>query len=428
MRVLLVGSGGREHALAWALQRSEAVERLFSAPGNPGTAALGENRPRIAAEDVEDLLALAKQERVDLTVVGPERPLIHAAVVDRFREEGLRIYGPLAAAARLEGSKAFADEFLARYGLSRKWFEVFDAPEPARKLVRERGLPVVIKADGDAFGKGVKVCATLEEADDWIDRCLVQKEFGVAGERLVIEQCLSGPEVSVQVFTDGEHFLPMVPAQDYKRIGDGDQGPNTGGMGCYSPVPVLDDATLRHILDNLVAPTLRHMAEEDAPVTGTLYAGCMLTESGPELLEFNCRFGDPETQVVLPRLASDFAEILQATTEGRLDEITPQWSPERAVCVVIASGGYPGDYEKGQPITGLEAAEATGALVFHAGTTRDGSRLVTAGGRVLGVTGLGGSFADARRSAYAGVDAINFEGCYARRDIALRAEQGEGSA
>jgi phosphoribosylamine---glycine ligase len=428
MRVLLVGSGGREHALAWALQRSEGVEHIFTAPGNPGTGALGENRPQTAAEDVDGLLRLAHDERIGLTVVGPERPLIHAAIVDRFREEGLRIYGPLAAAARLEGSKAFADEFLSRYGLSHKWFEICDAPEPARKLVRARGLPVVIKADGDAFGKGVKVCTTLEEADDWIDRCLVQKEFGVSGERIVIEQCLAGQEVSVQVFSDGEHFLPMVPAQDYKRIGDGDAGPNTGGMGCYSPVPVLDDLTLHHILENLVAPTIKHMAEEDTPVTGTLYAGCMLTESGPELLEFNCRFGDPETQVVLPRLTSDFLEILQAATEGRLDEIAPEWSPQRAVCVVIASGGYPGDYEKGKPLTGIEAAEATGALVFHAGTARDGSRLVTAGGRVLGVTGLGGSFADARRCAYAGVDAISFEGCYSRRDIALRAEQGEGSA
>jgi phosphoribosylamine---glycine ligase len=425
MKVLIVGSGGREHALAWSLARSASVTQIFTAPGNPGTGQAGRNLPQFAANDVEDLLDFVQVEGIDLTVVGPERPMIHEAIVDRFREAGLRIYGPLAAAARLEGSKSFADEFLARHGLTHKWFQVFDAPAPAQEFLRKQGLPVVIKADGDAFGKGVKVCATLEEADEWIDRCLVQEEFGAAGERIVIEQCLSGPEVSVQVFTNGETFIPMVPAQDYKRIGEGDAGPNTGGMGCYSPVPALDDATLRYILDDLVAPTIRHMAEEGTPVTGTLYAGCMLTESGPELLEFNCRFGDPETQVVLPRLTSDLYEILQAASEGRLREITPQWSDQRCVCVVVASGGYPGDYEKGQPIEGVADAEAAGGLVFHAGTKLEDGRLVTAGGRVFGVTALGDTFAAARRLAYAAAEQVRFEGRYYRRDIAERAERAE---
>ena len=428
MKVLIVGGGGREHALAWALGHSPSVSHVYTAPGNPGTGEIGRNLDQIAATDVDDLLAFALKEGINLTVVGPERPLIHGAIVDRFRQEGLRIYGAMAAAARLEGSKAFADEFLARYGLTQKWFEVCDAPGAARDIVLKRGPPVVIKADGDAFGKGVKVCTTLEEADDWIDRCLVQKEFGAAGERIVIEQCLAGPEVSVQVFTDGETLVPMVPAQDYKRIGAGDQGPNTGGMGCYSPVPQLDPATLQHILDNLVAPTIRHMAEEDTPITGTLYAGCMLTDSGPELLEFNCRFGDPETQVVLPRLSSDLYEVLQAAAEGRLNEAQVQWSPQRCVCVVMASGGYPGAYEKGKPITGIMEAEDAGALVFHAGTALEDEKLVTAGGRVFGVTGLGDSFAEARRVAFAGAENIRFEGSYYRPDIAERAERAESSS
>ncbi len=424
MRVLIIGGGGREHTLAWALSRSPTVERVYTAPGNAGTALVGDNVP-LSVSDVDGLLTFAAQAGVDLTVVGPERPLIHDAIVDRFRAAARRIYGPTAAAARLEGSKAFTDEFLARHRLSRKWFGVFDTPAPAREYVRQKGLPLVIKADGDAFGKGVKVCVTLAEAEDWIDRCLVQKEFGAAGERIVIEECLVGPECSVQVFTDGETVLPMAPAQDYKRIGDGDTGPNTGGMGCYSPVPALDAATLDYILDHLVRPTVAQMAAEGAPVSGTLYAGCILTERGPDLLEYNCRFGDPETQVVVPRLESDLVEVLQATAENRLAEVSPLWSRRRAVCVVVAAGGYPGDYEKGHPITGLDAAEAAGALVFHAGTQIADGRIVTAGGRVLGLTALGDSFREARRSVYRALERLRFQDAYWRTDIALRAEQAE---
>jgi phosphoribosylamine--glycine ligase len=425
MKVLIVGSGGREHTLAWALARSPAVSRVYTAPGNAGTGLVGENVP-LAVSDVEALLALVREEGIGLTIIGPERPLIHDAIVDRFRAAGQRVYGPTQAAARLEGSKAFTDEFLARHGLSRKWFRVFDHPAAAREYVRLKGVPIVIKADGDAFGKGVKVCCTIAEAEDWIDRCLVEKEFGAASERIVIEQCLIGPECSVQVCTDGETVLPLAPAQDYKRVGDGDQGPNTGGMGCYSPVPLLDPATLEYILEHLVQPTVTHMAAEGAPVTGTLYAGCILTERGPELLEYNTRFGDPETQVVIPRLESDLLELLQACAEGRLAEVTPRWTEQRAVCVVVAAGGYPGDYEKGHPITGLEEAEAQGAFVFHAGTKASEGQIVTAGGRVLGVTALGSGFREARQTVYRALEQVHFAGAYWRQDIALRAEQAEG--
>jgi phosphoribosylamine--glycine ligase len=425
MRVLIVGSGGREHALAWALARSPAVERVYTAPGNAGTGLVGENVD-LAVNEVDQLLALVREENIGLTVVGPERPAIHEAIVDRFRAAGQRIYGPTQAAARLEGSKGWTDEFLARHGLTKKWFRVFDSPAAAREYVRQRGVPVYIKADGDALGKGVKGCVTIAEAEDWIDRCMVQKQFGAAGERLVIEECLVGPEVSVQVFTDGETILPMAPAQDYKRIGDGDVGPNTGGMGCYSPVPTLDPATLEYVLERLVRPTVTHMAEEGALVTGTLYAGVILTERGPELLEYNCRFGDPETQVVIPRLESDLLEVLQACAEGRLAEVAPRWTEKRAVCVVVAAGGYPGAYEKGHPVTGLAEAEAAGALVFHAGTRPAGEQIVTAGGRVLGVTALGNSFREARETVYRALEQVHFAGAYWRKDIARRAEDAEG--
>jgi phosphoribosylamine--glycine ligase len=424
MKVLIVGSGGREHTLAWALGRSPGVSRVYTAPGNAGTGLVGENVP-LTVGDVEALLALVHEEGIGLTIIGPERPLIHDAIVDRFRAAGQAVYGPTQAAARLEGSKAFTDEFLARHGLSKKWFGVFDHPAAAREYVRRQGVPIVIKADGDAFGKGVKVCCTIAEAEDWIDRCLVEKEFGVAGERIVIEECLIGPECSVQVCTDGETVLPLAPAQDYKRVGDGDQGPNTGGMGCYSPVPLLDPGTLEHVLAHLVRPTVTQMAEEGAPVTGTLYAGVILTERGPELLEYNTRFGDPETQVVIPRLESDVLELLQACAEGRLAEVTPRWTERRAVCVVVAAGGYPGPCEKGHPITGLAEAEAQGALVFHAGTQAPGGRIVTGGGRVLGVTALGNSFREARQTVYRALEEVHFTGAYWRKDIALRAEEAE---
>jgi len=420
MRVLVIGSGGREHTLCWKLAQSPRCDQLYCAPGNAGTALEAAN----VAFDVEDVAGLADfatQQQIDLTVVGPERPLI-LGIVDEFRRRGLPVYGPTAAAARLEGSKAFTDEILQRHGISQKRFEVFTNLAAAIAYVRAQGAPIVVKADGDAFGKGVKVAATVEEAEDFLHRCLVDKEFGKSGERVVVEECLVGPECSIKVFTDGVNLLPMVPSQDHKRIGEGDTGDNTGGMGCYSPVPAVDDALFNSIVDSIIAPTIEAMAAEGHPYTGTLYGGIILTETGPETLEYNCRFGDPETQVVLPRLQSDLLEILLAAAEGRISEVTPVWSPQACICVVVASGGYPGSYEKGKVITGLEAANEDPLVqVFHAGTALRGGQVVSAGGRVLGVTALGDDLRQAKDRAYAAIDKIHFDGMYCRRDIGWRA-------
>ena len=424
MKVLIIGSGGREHALAWKLAQSPQVTELLCAPGNAGIAQLAKT-VKLGVEDVPGIADYAETENVDLTVVGPERPLV-LGLVDQMRRRGLRVYGPTAAAARLEGSKAFTDEILERHGISRKKFRVFDDASAAAAYVREVGAPVVVKADGDAFGKGVKVAQTVDEALVAIDNCMVKKLYGKAGERVVVEECLVGQETSIKVFTDGETVVPMVPSQDYKRIGDGDKGDNTGGMGCYSPVPVVDDALFNDIIERFVKPTVVAMAAEGCPYTGTLYAGIILTADGPEILEYNCRFGDPETQVVLPRLQSDLFEILWATAEGTLADVQVEWKPEKAVCVVVASGGYPGSYEKGKVISGLEAASAEpDVTVFHAGTRMEKDNVVTDGGRVLGVTGLGPTFAAARARAYAGVSKISFDGMYCRSDIGQRAEAAD---
>lgn len=424
MKVLVVGSGGREHALAWKIAQSSLVDELFCAPGNGGIANVAQCVP-IGAEDIEALGDFAQDQHIDLTVVGPERPLI-MGIVDHFRSRGLRIYGPTAAAARLEGSKAFTNELVARAGVRGKRFATFSDPKQARRYVREQGAPIVVKADGDAAGKGVTVAETVEEALEAIDRCMVQREFGAAGERVVIEECLVGEECSIKVFTDGTNVVPMVPSQDYKRIYDGDEGPNTGGMGCYSPVPAVTPEVFNHVLDNIIRPTVARMAAEGTPYTGTLYAGIILTDDGPRLLEYNARFGDPETQVVLPRLETDLVEILLATVEGRLDQVEVSWRDDWAVCVVCASAGYPGKYERGKQITGLERAEADEkVIVFHAGTKRMGRHYLTDGGRVLGVTALGATCAEARDRAYSAVGAIDFDGIYFRTDIAERAIRSE---
>lgn len=423
MKVLVVGAGGREHALCWKIAQSPLCEKLYCAPGNAGTAQIAENVP-ISAEDIPALADFAATQKIDLTIVGPERPLIRG-IVDEFRRQGLPIYGPTAAAARLEGSKAFTDELLHRYGISRKRFAVFTDFAQAREYVRLQGAPIVVKADGDAFGKGVKVAATLQEAEEFLQRCLVEKEFGPAGERVVIEECLQGPECSIKVFTDGENLQPMAPSQDHKRIGEGDTGENTGGMGCYSPVPAVDDALFQRMIEQIIRPTLQAMAAEGHPYTGTLYGGMILTAQGPEILEYNCRFGDPETQVVLPRLQSDLLEILLAAVEGRMADIQPQWTPQACICVVIASAGYPGAYEKGKIISGLEAAQADPLVqIFHAGTAEQEGKIITAGGRVLGVTALGDTLREARDRAYAAIEHIHFEGMYYRRDIGWRALSG----
>ena len=420
MKVLVVGSGGREHALAWKLAQSPLVEDLLCAPGNAGIAGLARCCD-VEAKDLEGLLALAERERVDLTVVGPERPLIRG-IVDRFRDRGLAVFGPSATAARLEGSKAYTNELMARHAITPKEFAVFEEPEPARHYLRDQALPIVVKADGDAFGKGVVVAQTLDEALNAIDDCLVRQVHGPAGRRVVIEECLVGQECTVMAFVDGEHLVPMVPSQDHKRIGEGDTGPNTGGMGCYSPVPVLDDALFNRIVREIMLPTVRAMAQEGARYTGCLYAGIVLTEEGPRLLEYNCRFGDPEAQVVFPRLRSDLAEVLLAAAQGRLDEAEVSWDDQACVCVVLASGGYPGPYEKGKVITGLEAAEALPQVtVFHAGTAARDGAMVTSGGRVLGVTAWGADFPETIGRVYEAVDRIAFDGVVCRRDIARRA-------
>ncbi len=424
MKVLLVGSGGREHALAYKMAQSKGLEKLWCAPGNAGIARQAE-LVDVGAEDIDGLCELAERLRPDLVVVGPERPLIRG-LADRLRERGFAVYGPSAAAARVEGSKAFTNELLARHGLSPKKFAVFTDPASAKAYVRQQGAPIVVKADGDAFGKGVKVAMTIEEAEEAIDRCMVEKAFGEAGETVVIEEYLEGQECSIKAFCDGETIVPMVPSQDYKRIGDGDTGDNTGGMGCYSPVPALDEQTFNYIVNQIMLPTVRALAEEGTPYVGTLYAGCILTREGPRVLEYNCRFGDPETQVVLPRLESDLLEILQASVEGRLREVQPQWTERRCVCVVVASGGYPHEYEKGKVITGIEQAEAMDdVIVFHAGTAMRDGELVTNGGRVLGVTALGDTFAQAREKAYSAIKLIHFDKMYHRSDIALRAVEAE---
>lgn len=426
MKVLVVGSGGREHALSWKIAQSPNVETLYAAPGNAGINQTSQCVD-ISVEDVPGLADFAQANRIDLTVVGPEAPLI-AGIADLFAQRGLLLYGPSATAARLEGSKAFTNELLSKYDISQRRFQVFTEPGPAQAYVRQQGVPLVVKADGLAAGKGVKVALSVEEAEVHIDRCMVAKAFGAAGETVVIEECLVGQECSIKVFTDGETVVPMVPSQDYKRVGDGDTGENTGGMGCYSPVPALAQETFDYILDRLIKPTVRAMAEEGCPYVGTLYAGCMLTDRGPQLLEYNCRFGDPESQVVLPRLESDLVEILQSTVEGRLSEVEVNWSGSRCVCVVVASGGYPAVYEKGKPIRGLSAAEAEDDIVvFHAGTALDNGEFVTNGGRVLGVTALGSSFREARDRAYRAVELIDFERVYYRTDIAQRAVDAEGS-
>ena len=419
MKVLLVGSGGREHALADAISRSPLLGRLYCAPGNAGIAQVAHS-VEIQTEDIDALCRFAEEKQVDLVVIGPERPLI-MGLADRLRAQGRLVFGPSAAAARLEGSKAFTAELLARHGLSDKEFAVFDSPEAAKAYVREQGAPIVVKADGDALGKGVKVCDTIEEAEQFVDDVMVRRLFGAAGNRVVIEQCLIGEECTIKVFTDGKAVLPMVPSQDHKRIGEGDTGANTGGMGCYSPVPAVDDNLQQQIVDSVVVPTVQAMAAEGVPYTGTLYAGCILTDQGPELIEYNCRFGDPEAQVVIPRLQSDLLEVLAATAEGNLARINLQWSDQVAACVVAASAGYPQQYEKGKLITGLEDAAAEPQIhVYHAGTACEDGRYYTAGGRVLAVTALGADYDEAFNRAYAAMEKIRFEGMYYRRDIGWR--------
>jgi phosphoribosylamine--glycine ligase len=428
MKILLIGSGGREHALAWKLAQSPRVSEVLVAPGNAGTAREpGMRNANVAATDLEALLQLARDEDVDLAVVGPEVPLV-AGVVDKFRKAGLRIFGPTAAAAQLEGSKSFAKDFLARHRIPTARHAVFDRLEPALAYVRTHGAPIVIKADGLAAGKGVTVAMDLAAAEHALADMLDARAFGEAGARVVIEEFLEGEEASYIVISDGRHHLPMASSQDHKRRDEGDRGPNTGGMGAYSPAPVVTPEVERRIRAEVIEPTLRGMAADGAPFTGFLYAGLMIDKTGaPRVIEFNVRFGDPETQPIMQRLQSDFVDLVEAALEGRLDRVEAEWDPRPSLAVVMAAAGYPGKVRGGDVISGLDAADAAASKnrdvkIFHAGTKLDADgRVVTAGGRVLCVCALGDDLSQACDHAYAAVERIHFDGAFCRRDIGHRA-------
>jgi len=420
MKVLLVGGGGREHTLAWKLAQSPRLTELIAAPGNPGIERHG-RCVAIKDDGVEALRDLALRERVDLTVVGPELPL-SLGLADRLRERGLAVFGPSQAAARIESSKAFAKDLMVRYRIPTARYRVFTDLAPARAWCRELGVPLVVKADGLAAGKGVSICRTLPEADAALALSLEAGAFGAAGASVVVEEFMVGEEASFFALTDGTAILPLAGAQDHKTVFDGDRGPNTGGMGAYSPAPILDAAMAERVMAEIVRPTVAAMAREGAPFAGFLYVGLMIGRDGPRVVEFNCRFGDPECQVVMPRLADDLLPLLAAAARGEGLPAALAWKPDAAVCVVLASGGYPGRYETGLPITGVEAAAALpGVEIFHAGTARRDGSLVTAGGRVLGVQATGPDLRAAVDTAYAAADRIQFTGKHHRRDIAWRA-------
>ncbi|WP_150274766.1 phosphoribosylamine--glycine ligase [Paenibacillus tepidiphilus] len=419
MDILVVGGGGREHAIVWSLSRSPKAGKIYCAPGNAGIAQLAECVP-IGVFEFDKLAAFAKEREVGLVVIGPDDPLA-AGIVDVLEAEGLRVFGPRRNAAEIEGSKTFMKDLLHKYGIPTAAYEKFSDYETALAYLRAQSVPIVIKADGLAAGKGVTVAYSLEEAEQALHDIMVDKIFGEAGAQVVIEEFLAGQEMSILAFVDGETVRPMAAAQDHKPVFDGDKGPNTGGMGTYSPLPHIADSIIREAVETIIEPTAKAMVAEGRPFRGVLFAGLMISPDGkPKTIEFNARFGDPETQVVLPRLKSDLLEIFLAVTEGRLDQADIEWSDEAAVCVVLASGGYPGTYPKGVPISGLE--EGGEALVFHAGTARgaDGS-YVTSGGRVLGVVGIGETIAEARLAAYRQADGITFAGKQNRSDIAMKA-------
>jgi phosphoribosylamine--glycine ligase len=430
MRILVIGSGGREHALVWKIAQSKLAKKVFCAPGNGGIAQQAECVD-IKAEETLALLEFARKEKIDLTVVGPEAPLAEG-MVNEFQHAGLRIFGPKKEAARLEASKVFAKELMAKYHVPTASFRVFDNASEAVKYIQRRGAPCVVKADGLAAGKGVVVAKTVAEASQAVSSMIEERVFGDAGNKIIIEDCLEGQEASILVFTDAKEVVPLASSQDHKRIFDHDQGANTGGMGAYSPAPVVTPELSREISETIVNRTIDGLAREGIEYRGVLYAGVMLTKDGPKTLEFNVRFGDPETEAILPRLESDLLEVMLAVSEGKLGRIVKakglEWDRRACVCVVCASGGYPGEYEKGKEISGLaEAAKIEGTVVFHAGTklTANGqgraAKYLTNGGRVLGVTGLGNTIKAAIDQTYQAVGKINFAGMHYRRDIGYRA-------
>jgi phosphoribosylamine--glycine ligase len=422
MNVLIIGSGGREHALAWKVAQSKKVATVYVAPGNAGTA--GEPGVENIALDIMDFAGLADfaaSNDVGLTIIGPEAPLVEG-VVDFFTQRGLRCFGPDKGAAQLEGSKAFTKDFLARHQIPTAAYGNFTELEPALAYLREQGAPIVVKADGLAAGKGVIVAETLEQAESAVTDMLSGNAFGDAGCRVVIEEFLEGEEASFIVMVDGEHVLPMATSQDHKRIGEGDTGPNTGGMGAYSPAPVVTPEVDQRIMEQVILPTVRGMAAEGNAYTGFLYAGLMIDAQGqPRVIEYNCRFGDPETQPIMVRLQSDLVDLCDSALDKTLDQATADWDTRCAIGVVLAAGGYPGSYDKGIPVQGLDTEQAANIKIFHAGTSLNGDQVVTSGGRVLCITALGDDIATARRDCYRAADKITWDGVTLRRDIGWRA-------
>ncbi|HAV42904.1 TPA: phosphoribosylamine--glycine ligase [bacterium] len=422
MKVMVVGFGGREHTLCWKLSQSSKIKRLYAAPGNAGTEAIAQNvEIEPAWAYIPSLGDFAASEGIDLTVVGPEAPLAEG-IVDHFNQRGLRIFGPDKKAAQLESSKVFAKEFMTVQGIPTARYKVFDGYQAALGYLEEVEMPVVIKADGLAQGKGVFVCQEKEEAREALKKTLVERCFGQAGCRVIIEECLMGEEASFLAFTDGKTFISMASSQDHKRVYDGDRGPNTGGMGAYSPAPIVTQEIQDRIEEEILGPTIEGLSTRDCRFTGVIYLGLMITEDGPKLLEYNVRFGDPETQVILPRLKTDLLLVLEACLEGRLSEIDLEWDKRATICVVLASGGYPGDYEKGKEVWGLDkVAQSKDVIVFHAGTIQRDDQILTNGGRVLGITAYGHRLGEAAIRAYEAIEKINFEGCHFRKDIGYKA-------
>ncbi len=422
MKVLVIGSGGREHALAWKLKQSPKCSEVIVAPGNPGTAnESGISNVAIQVEDIDGLVAYAKEQAIDLTIVGPEVPLV-MGVVDAFQAAGLRCFGPSQEAAQLEASKSFTKDFLARHNIPTAAYKVFTDVTEATNYIKAQGAPIVVKADGLAAGKGVIVAMTEQEALDAVEDMLAGNKFGDAGHRVVVEEFMTGEEASFIVMVDGEHILPLATSQDHKARDNGDKGPNTGGMGAYSPAPVVTDAVYARIMAEVIEPTVKGMAADGRPYVGFLYAGLMIDDNGaPKVVEYNCRFGDPETQPILMRLQSDLIELCQAALDGRLNEVSADWDSRAAIGVVMAAGGYPDDYRKGDVISGLAQAETNGSKVFHAGTASKDGNVVTNGGRVLCVTALGNTVAEAQSQAYSALREISWDGAYFRTDIAYRA-------
>ena len=420
MKILIIGSGGREHVLAWKIKQSPLVKEIYCAPGNGGISKIAECVD-ISADDIPALIRFASEKEIDLTVVGPEAPLV-AGIVDAFEREKLKVFGPSKEAAQLEGSKVFAKEFMYEWNIPTAGFQKFCIIEEAKEYLRQVMFPVVVKADGLAAGKGVIICRDFIEAEKAVDEIMAERIFQEAGNQIIIEECLEGEEVSILAISDGDHYCLLDSSQDHKRIFDDDVGPNTGGMGAYSQAPILTEKLYKTIENRIIDPVIRGMQKSGTPFKGVLYAGLMITFDGPMVLEFNVRFGDPETQAILPRMKSDIVELMLASCDGQVGNVKLEWDKRSCVCVVMSSGGYPDEYEKGKEISGLKDAEKIkDTVVFHAGTKKEDGKIVTSGGRVLGVTSLGNGIEKAIEQVYNAVDKINFERCFFRRDIGAKA-------